>query len=193
MDRERIVIAGAALVIEREESRFLGGECELELGGCGLLVWGVDTYLGHAAKLSGAIGVGQADPKPSPHAFNVAIHNRTLVIGGCLGADCQRASRERHQKVKESVHNPISLIAEFARGVFIIFASLLNYTFGFDSTGPPAFSQACHPPFKTRTRLNPASMKTWAPRMAISSLGQAQYVTISLSWGRSLSGAKLSR
>src|SRR5262249_50850502 len=124
---------------------------------------------------------------------NAGVHNRTLVIGGCLGPDCQRASRERHQDVKESVHNLISLLAELARGAFIIFASLLNYTFGFDSTGPPAFSQACHPPFKTRTRLNPASMKTCAPRAAISSLGQAQYVTISLSRGSSLKGEKESR
>src|SRR5215510_13428396 len=193
MDRERIVSASAALGIDREETRFLGGERKFKIGDFGWPAGNVDTYLCRAAKLSGAIGVGQADPKPAPHAFNAAVHDRTLMIGGCLCPDCQRASRERHQKVKKPVHNPISLLAELVRGVFIIFASLLNYNFGFDSTGPPAFSQACHPPFKTRTRLNPASMKTCAPRMAISSLGQAQYVTISLSRGRSLSGAKPSR
>src|SRR5215510_4773497 len=193
MDRERILSAGGALGIDREEPRFLGGERKLKPGDLGLPVGGFDRYLGLAAKLSGAIGVGQADSKPSPHAFNDAVHNRTLVIGGRLCPDCQRAGRERHQKVKEPVHNPISILAELARGVFTIFASLLNYTFGFDSTGPPAFSQACHPPFKTRTRLNPASWKTWTARTAISSLGQAQYVTISLSRGSSLKGEKPSR
>jgi hypothetical protein len=56
------MIACGARGIEREESRFLGGERELKPGDFGLSTGGVDAYLGCAAKLSIAISVGQADP-----------------------------------------------------------------------------------------------------------------------------------
>jgi hypothetical protein len=97
MYRERIVIAGGALGIEREVSRFLWSERELKPGDFGLPAGGVDAYPGRAAELSGAISVDQADPKPSPHAFHSAFHYGKVVtailIGGGLGADRHCAGR----------------------------------------------------------------------------------------------------
>src|SRR5215471_5851317 len=52
VDRERVIIARRARGIEREESRFLRGKRELKPDDFGLPVWGVETDLGHAAKLS---------------------------------------------------------------------------------------------------------------------------------------------